>query len=220
MSFGVYTVNVAPYQVPASNGQNPVRIHYFSCTDSLATIQSAGYLNNNLNAEQISQINPQDAFDVSYSGGFVRLYPSISGGIVTLSIIASGLAWVDVVAGEAALASAGKVNVQVAPSTTAQYIPRDLRVNYSSAGLSGSSGNRLLALTDGTTVWNNAGITAALLGTPVNTLWGGSGNPVPGNVAMNTASVAGANIYFQYAGGTTDYSAGSVSLSVLLQRVA
>ena len=132
---------------------------------------------------------------------------------------ASDLFWVDVTAGQAALASTGKVQIAAAASTKS-YIPRDIRVNYSSAGLSGSSGNRLLVLTDGTTVWNNAGITAALLGTPINTLWGGTGNPVAGTVAQNTASVAGTEVYLQYSGGTTDYSAGSVSISVLMQRVA
>lgn len=132
---------------------------------------------------------------------------------------ASDLVWVDVVCGQAALASAGKVQIAAA-ATGKQYKVRDIRVNYGASGLSGSSGDRLLAISDGTTVFNSTGITAALLGTPVNTLWGGTGNPIAGTVAMNTSSVAGAQIFAQYTGGTIDYSAGSVTLSVLLQRVA
>jgi hypothetical protein len=131
----------------------------------------------------------------------------------------SNLIWVDISAGFAALASAAKVEVAAA-ATGKSYRIRDLKVNYLAAGLSGGGGDRLLSLTDGTTAWNGAGITAALLGTPVNTVWGGTGNPLPGTVAMNTASVAGAQIYLQYAGGTTDYTAGNVSVSVLLERVA
>lgn len=124
---------------------------------------------------------------------------------------------VDAVIGFAALASAGKFNLIVAPTTTAQWYVRDIKVNYSAAGLSGG-GDRLLKITDGTTIYNNAGITAALLGTPINTGWGGTGNPLAGTVAQNTLTAAGANIYAQYAGGTTDYTAGSVSISVTFER--
>lgn len=217
MAFGVYTPSIDPYQLP--NGTlNPVRAHKFSCSDSLATITAAGYLNANLNATLLGQISANDCFDVSYADGFVRLYPTISNGVVTLNGSASQMRWVDLTLGFAALATAGKVNVFVAPSALSQVVVRDIRVNLST-GLSGSSGNRLLVLTDGTLVFNNAGIAAALLGTPINTLWGGSGNPLPA-IAMDTPSTAGANLYWQYSGGTTDYSAGSVIVSALIQQVA
>ena len=93
-------------------------------------------------------------------------------------------------------------------------------VNYAAAGLSGGGGDRLLAISDATTVYNNAGITAALLGTPINTLWGGTGNPVAGTVALDTSTAAGANLYLQYSGGTADYTTGQIVVSVLVQRVA
>lgn len=131
----------------------------------------------------------------------------------------SDLIWIDVPLGQAALASSGHVTIQ-ASSGAKQYIVRDIRVNYGASGLSGGGGNRLITVTDGTTIWNNAGLTAALLGTPINTVWGGTGNPLPGTVAMNTASVAGSPIYAVYSGGTTDYTAGSVTISVLVQRTA
>lgn len=114
------------------------------------------------------------------------------------------------------LASAGKVNIQVHPSGTSQYFIQDIKV-LTSTGLSGGGGNRLLAVTDGTLVWNNAGITAALLGTPIFTLWGGTGNPIA--VSTSQVSTAGADIYFQYTGGTTDYTAGSVQIAVTYVKV-
>lgn len=131
----------------------------------------------------------------------------------------SDLAWHDVACSAAALATGGEVVIQ-ASSGSKQYKIRDIRVNYSASGLSGGGGDRLLQITDGTTVYNNAGITAALLGTPVNTIWGGSGNPLAGTVAMNTSSVAAAAIVAKYAGGTTDFASGTVNISVLTQRVA
>lgn len=131
----------------------------------------------------------------------------------------SDLKWVDVALTAAALASAGTVSIQ-ASSGSKQYKVRNIIVNYSAAGLSGSSGDRLVKITDGTTIYNNAGITAALLGTPVNTIWGGSGNPLPGTVALNTATAAGAALVAAYSGGTLDYGTGTVNISVLVERVA
>lgn len=125
----------------------------------------------------------------------------------------------DFTLGFAALASAGKVNIQVS-SGSKQYCIRDVRINKST-GLSGGGGDRLLAISDSTNVWTGTGITAALLGTPINTLWGGSGLPLPsGANAFSTFSTAGANLFFQYTGGTTDFTAGSVIITVKWQRVA
>lgn len=148
--------------------------------------------------------------------GFAATEVAIS--TITNSDAQSDIIWYDITCSATALATAGKVNVQVS-SGSKQYAVRNVLFNYGAAGLSGGGGDRLLALTDGTTVYNNAGITAALLGTPVNTVWGGAGNPLPGTVAISTATVAGANLYFQYTGGTTDYTTGSVVISVQVQRV-
>lgn len=131
----------------------------------------------------------------------------------------SDLIWKDIALPAASLASAGSVTIQVS-SGAKQYKVRDIRMNYSASGLSGGGGDRLVQITDSTTVFNNAGITAALLGTPVNTIWGGTGNPLAGTVAMNTSSVAGTSIVAKYAGGTADFTTGTVNISVLVQRVA
>lgn len=131
----------------------------------------------------------------------------------------SDLKWHDITATAAALATAGKVNIQVS-SGSKQYVVRDIRVNYAASGLSGGGGDRLLSVSDSTHVYNSTGITAALLGTPINTIWGGSGNPLPGTLAMDTPTTAGANLFLQYIGGTTDYTTGQIIVSVLTERVA
>lgn len=114
------------------------------------------------------------------------------------------------------LASAGKVNIVTHPSATSQFAVMDIKV-LKSTGLSGGGGDRLLSVSDGTIVFNNAGITAALLGTPILTVWGGTDNPLA--VGASEISTAGADIYFQYIGGTTDYTAGSVQVAVTLVQV-
>ena len=114
------------------------------------------------------------------------------------------------------LATAGKVNIVTHPTGTAQFVVTDIKV-LTSTGLSGGGGNRLLSVADGTLVFNNAGITAALLGTPIFTLWGGTGNPIA--VSASQVSTAGADIFFQYTGGSADYNAGSVQVIVTLVQV-
>lgn len=121
-----------------------------------------------------------------------------------------------ITAGFAALSAAGKINVQVHPSGTSQFAVLDIKV-LNSTGLSGGGGNRLLSVSDGTIVFNGSGITAALLGTPICTVWGGTGNPIASGTSQ--VSTAGADIFLQYTGGTTDYTAGSVQLAITLVQV-
>lgn len=123
-----------------------------------------------------------------------------------------------ITAGFAALATAGKINIAVHPSGTSKFAILDIKV-LNSTGLSGGGGNRLLSVSDGTIVFNGSGITAALLGTPICTVWGGTGNPIASGTSQ--VSTAGADIFLQYVGGTTDYTAGSVQLAItLVQTVA
>lgn len=121
-----------------------------------------------------------------------------------------------ITAGFAALATAGKINVVAHPSGTSQFAVTDIKV-LNSTGLSGGGGNRLLSVSDGTIVFNGSGITAALLGTPICTVWGGTGNPIASGTSQ--VSTAGADIFLQYTGGTTDYTAGSVQLAITLVQV-
>lgn len=201
-----------------TDNPNAARIQRIYTDATLAQVQAVGWLNTSA-AEGIS-LSPKNKYLVVYNAGANSDFFDLTAlnGVYTLSVINSDTVWYDLTLTAAALASAGKVVVQ-SSSGLRQYKVRDLRVNFST-GLSGGGGNRLLALTDGTTAYNNAGITAALLGTAINTIWSGTGNPLPGSVAMNTSTVAGANLYLQYSGGTTDYTTGSVIISVLVQRVA
>ena len=166
------------------------------------------------NGAAIAQSQVLTIPDVGAATGF------INGQTVTANLTPAGVIITkDITLGFAALAAAGQVTIQAALAT-AQFKVRDIKVNYGAAGLSGGGGDRLVTVTDGTTVYNNAGITAALLGTPVNTVWGGTGNPLPGTVSMETATVAGAKLYAVYSGGAADFTAGSVVITVTYERVA
>lgn len=134
------------------------------------------------------------------------------------SATAPGLFSRVITATAAALATAGKVTVQAKTSATSQFGVYSMRV-IKSTGLSGGGGDRLLALTDGTKVFNGTGITAALLGTPITTRPAGTGNPDCGTAVDPTASTANADIYLQYTGGTTDFTTGSVIVEVILYQV-
>lgn len=82
-----------------------------------------------------------------------------------------------------------------------------------------AGGDRLLDLTDGTTVYTI---------TPVNSLktlvpgrWGDTPLPYPGTPAdMSVPTVAAADLVLKHSGGATDYTAGSVKIMVLVERFA
>lgn len=84
----------------------------------------------------------------------------------------------------------------------------------------GAGGNRLIDLTDGTTVWTtiaNADIESA---PSASLMWGNTKVPFLTGTS-NTASTAGSTIRFQYSGGTTDHSGtGSITFTVCLEKVA
>ena len=61
---------------------------------------------------------------------------------------------------------------------------------------------------------------AAGLQSIVNARWGDTNIPFPASAAANTSTVAGANLSISYVGGTTDYTAGSMVISGILERVA
>ena len=123
----------------------------------------------------------------------------------------------DVTCGEAALASAGKVNL-ITSATGHQYKIINLWANLGGTNFSGGSGNRLLAISDGTTVFSL--IPAADLQTLVNSGWGQTALPFPASAAINVSTAASANLFAQYSGGSADYTAGSIVISGIAQRVA
>lgn len=210
-------------QLVGTVGVNP-GVALIQTDDTQSTILNTGYLNQcvqngaSFSLPCVAAVSTQSGPGVQQDSGWYQVQSYGGNWSLTPIMSPNSLIWYDVTCTASALASSGKVVVQLSTAFQ-QYKIRNVIVNYSAAGLSGGSGNRLLALTDGTNAFNSTGITSALLGTPVNTPWGGTGNPLAGTLAQNTSTVAGANLYLQYAGGTTDYSTGSVSVSILVQRV-
>lgn len=138
----------------------------------------------------------------------------------------SELKWVDVTCTAAALDAStgtGKVNVIAAgtgANATDQYKIRDIRLVGGGTNF-GSGGDRLLSLTDGTTVWTTIA-NADLESAPAASLaWGNTKVPFLTGTS-DTASAAGAQIYFQYSGGTpaTPHTTGSMKFAVCLEKVA
>lgn len=113
------------------------------------------------------------------------------------------------------LASAGKVNVVVATGSQQFKIRNIILANTQQATFSGGSG-RTIALTDGTTTWTTIP-NASLTTLPSSAMWCSTAVP---STNETTASVAGANIYFQYAGGSSDFTAGKVIMIVTLEKIA
>lgn len=175
----------------------------------LAAVNNTGNTNTTISNAAMGQASVISIPDPgAATSDFVLAQSAIPTNQVTFTVVKTATA--------AALATAGKVNLIVHPTATAQFAIIDIKV-LKSTGLSGGGGDRLLAVSDGTIVFNNAGITAALLGTPILTLWGGTGNPLA--VGASEVSTAGADIFLQYTGGATDYTAGSVQVAVTMVQV-
>lgn len=163
-----------------------------------------------------NQMNSPDLWSI---GGQLDVDQAAGGYRSAGGVLMSELKWVDVTVTAALLDSGGSVAVIPAGASTDQYKIRDVRLVGGGTSF-GSGGNRLIDLTDGTTVWTtiaNADIESA----PSATLpWGNSKVPFLTGTS-DTASAAGAAIRFQYSGGTTDHSGtGSIKFSVLVQKIA
>jgi hypothetical protein len=131
---------------------------------------------------------------------------------------ASNLICFDVPVTAAALAGGGAVTIYQSTGTK-QYRIRSLWINAGGTNFSGGGGDRLLDITDNTTVYSS--IPAATLGTLVNAGWGdGTDLPYPAAAAINQATAAGQAILAKYSGGAADFSAGSVTISGVLERIA
>ena len=139
------------------------------------------------------------------------------GGYKADGVTLSQLKWVDVTCTAALLDAAGTV-VVIAGVAGDQYKIREIRLVGGGTNF-GAGGDRLLDLTDGTTIWTtiaNADIETA----PAATLtWGNAKVPFLTGTS-DTASASAANIRFQYSGGTTDHTTGSIKFSILLEKVA
>jgi hypothetical protein len=150
------------------------------------------------------------------SGGKITVEP---GGAIEFDGMPVGaLKWADVTVTAALLDAAGSVPVVVGGSGD-QFKIRDIKLVGGGTNF-GAGGDRLISLTDGTTVWTtiaNADIETA----PAATLpWGNAKVPFLTGTS-DVASAAGSTVRFQYSGGATDHSGtGSIKFSVLVEKVA
>jgi hypothetical protein len=135
---------------------------------------------------------------------------------ITTPDVGANLIWFSVTCGQAALASAGSVTLY-ASSGAKQFKVVALYMG-TGTNFSGGGGDRLGQVTDATTVYSV--IPAATMQTLTNSVWGSTALAAPASASMGTSTAAGASLVFKYSGGTTDYTAGSVTISGLLVRVA
>ena len=122
---------------------------------------------------------------------------------------------VDVVVGHTALASGGSVTIYPSSGLKEYYI-RNIFLNSNGTNFSGGGGDRLGQITDGIKIWSV--IPAANMQALTNAAWGSTALPFPASIAINSQTDPGAAIVFKYSGGTTDYSAGSLVITMLLER--
>jgi hypothetical protein len=219
----VQIITDSPGQI---NFPNLRRVKIIS-TDNLSTVTASGYLNPVslqgfviYNTDIISLWHNATASVgeiVTNPGIFHEFIPTIINGVITLQLYSSQLINFDVTVTAAALANAGKV-ILVASQGLQQYKVRRLQLNSGGTNFSGGGGDRLGQVSDGTTVYSV--IPAADLQTLVNAQWGATALPNPASAAIDTSTAAGANLYFAYSGGTTDYTTGSLVISGEAQRVA
>lgn len=123
----------------------------------------------------------------------------------------------DVTVGQADLASGGQ-KILYDSSASKQYKVRELFINAGGTDFSGGGGDRLAHVSDGTTAYSL--IPAANLQTLTNGRWGDTNMPFPALGGINVSTAAGADLIIEYSGGATDYTAGSVVISGILERVA
>lgn len=156
-----------------------------------------------------------DGTDGTLSDGPVAANKVLTSAITTPDVGANLISF-DVTVGQAALATGGSVTL-ISSTGTKQYKIRGLWLNSGGTNFSGGGGNRLGQVTDNTTVFSV--IPAATMQTLANERWGNTGLPFPASAALNTSTAAGANLVFKYSGGTTDYTAGSLVISGLIERL-
>lgn len=117
----------------------------------------------------------------------------------------------DINATAASLATGGAAGVV----TGGGYKIREIYLNSGGTNFSGGGGDRDIQISDGTNVFSV--IPAATAQALVNSSWGlDTDLPFPVSVPINTTTAA--TLFIAYSGGTTDYAAGSLTLSFVLQK--
>ncbi len=140
-------------------------------------------------------------------------------GIVADGKTLSQLIWAEVTVAYTDVATAASKTL-MSSSGSQRYKIREIILSGSGTNYSGGGGDRLMSITDGTTIWSV--IPAATLQSLAASRWGQS-TPVPFPVTtanINTASAAGTSVVAKYSGGTTDYTAGSLTLLICFEKTA
>lgn len=124
--------------------------------------------------------------------------------------------WVSVAATHTALATAGTV-VVAAGDAEKRFLVRDIVLVGGGTSFS-AGGDRLLSLTDGTSVYTTVPNASLETAPAVSSRWGSTAVPyVTGTVA--TPTVAGQALRFAYSGGSTDHDAGSITFLVNIEEI-
>jgi hypothetical protein len=209
MSFIAMTTDTA-----GQIGYNPRTVRLVS-TDSLSTITTVGYIP--ASELQTFPLYPTDIIICNYASNKTAfLQPIMTTAGLALQELVGSLQQFDVTVTAAALAAGGSVTL-VTSYPTQQWKVRTLQLNLGGTNFSGGGGDRLGQVTDGTSVYTV--IPAADMQTLVNAQWGTTALPNPASVAIDTSTVAGANLVFKYSGGTTDYTTGSLVITGMAHRV-
>lgn len=161
--------------------------------------------------EALAEVN--DVFSVfARVGAVVAVRGDYRGGDIT-----RGLEVFETTVGQAALAGAGTVTLLNAAAGE-QWKVRELWLSGAGTNFSGGGGDRLLDIKEGTTIYST--VPAATLQALAAARWGDTGMPFPATAAhLTTATAAGADIVAQYSGGATDYTAGSLTIILIAERV-
>jgi len=128
--------------------------------------------------------------------------------------------WTAVTVSHTDLATGGTKVLQ-ASTGSEQYTVRNIILSGAGTNFSGGGGDRLINVQDssGTNIYT--AMTAAKVQSLAATRWGDTGVPFPATAAtLGASTVAGESLVAKYSGGTTDYSAGSLTLIMNLQRTA
>ncbi len=201
--------------VSGSNG-NPGEVILFPLTASegkfnVNATNSPANFDMTLTNAPVAQGTIVSITDPGAAAGYVQVSQKVSDPCANLISF-------NITVGQAALAAAGHVAL-ITSSGSKQYKIKSLNINKGGTNFSGGGGDRLGQVTDGTTVYSV--VPATNMQTLVNSGWGISTPlPYPATAAINTSTVAGANLYFAYSGGSADYTAGSIVVSGLAERVA
>ena len=126
--------------------------------------------------------------------------------------------WIPVTCTAALLDGALKIAVITPVDRAESYRVVDVRLIGGGTNF-GAGGDRLLDLTDGTTVWTQIA-NADLETAPSATLTQGNAKVPFLTGTANTASTAGNPIYFAYSGGASDHTTGSITFHVCLNRLS